>query len=54
MKLKNNIKLALIGLLGACSLTSCSDFLEIEPLELIVLDKFWNEEADVENVVAGC
>ena len=33
---------------------SCSDFLEIEPQELIVLDKFWNEEADVENVVAEC
>ena len=33
---------------------SCSDFLEIEPLETIVLDKFWNEEADVENVVAEC
>ncbi len=34
--------------------TSCSDFLEIEPQELIVLNKFWNEEADVENMVAGC
>ena len=34
--------------------TSCSDFLEIQPLETIVLDKFWNEEADVENVIAGC
>ena len=33
---------------------SCSDFLEIAPLETIVLDKFWNEETDVENVVAGC
>lgn len=55
MKLKKNIiKSALVGLLGACTFSSCSDFLEIEPLELIVLDKFWNEEADVENVVAGC
>ena len=35
-------------------LVSCSDFLEIEPQEIIVLDKFWNEEADVENMVAGC
>ena len=34
--------------------TSCSDFLEITPQEIIVLDKFWNEEKDVENVVAGC
>ncbi|MBQ4391768.1 MAG: RagB/SusD family nutrient uptake outer membrane protein [Prevotella sp.] len=33
---------------------ACSDFLEIEPQEIIVLDKFWNEESDVENMVAGC
>ena len=33
---------------------SCSDFLEITPQEIIVLDKFWNEETDVENMVAGC
>ena len=43
-----------VGLLLAFGLVSCSDFLEIEPQELIVLDKFWNEEADVENMVAGC
>ena len=35
-------------------LTSCSDFLQIEPKEIIVLDKYWDEEADVEGVVAGC
>lgn len=34
--------------------SSCSDFLEIESLNEIVLEKFWNEEGDVENVVAGC
>ncbi len=34
--------------------TSCSDFLNIEPQEIIVLDKFWNEATDVENVVADC
>ncbi|MCR5818130.1 MAG: RagB/SusD family nutrient uptake outer membrane protein [Prevotella sp.] len=34
--------------------TSCSDFLKIEPQELIVLDKYWDEEADVEAVMAGC
>ena len=33
---------------------ACSDFLQIEPQEIIVLDKYWNEEADVEGVVAGC
>lgn len=44
----------------ACALTalvgfsSCSDFLEVEPQDKIVLDKFWNERADVESVVASC
>ena len=33
---------------------SCSDFLNIEPQEIIVQDKYWDEEADVEGVVAGC
>ena len=36
------------------ALTGCSDFLEIEPLETIVLGKYWNEEADVNGVVSGC
>ena len=34
--------------------TSCSDFLEIEPLDEIVLEKFWTEKADVDGIVAGC
>ena len=32
----------------------CSDFLEIEPLNEIILEKFWTEKADVEGVIAGC
>ena len=35
-------------------LTSCSDFLEIEPLSEIVLENFWNEKADVDGIIAGC
>lgn len=35
-------------------MTSCGDFLEIEPQDKIVLDKFWNEKADVDNVLIGC
>ena len=35
-------------------LTSCSDFLEIEPLNEIVLENFWNEKADVDGIIAGC
>ena len=35
-------------------LTGCSDFLEIEPLNEIVLENFWNEKADVDGIIAGC
>ena len=34
--------------------SSCGDFLEIEPRNEIVLEKFWNEKADVDNIVTGC
>lgn len=54
MKLKNIIVKSGIALFMGASLSSCSDFLEIEPLNDIVLEKFWNEESDVENIVAGC
>src|SRR5574344_1873230 len=54
MKLKNKIiSLGAISLIGA-SLSSCSDFLEIKPLNDIVLENFWNEKGDVDNVVSGC
>ena len=42
-----------IGLMGL-SLTSCSDFLVIDPLNEIVMEQFWNEKADVDGIVAGC
>ena len=54
MKLKNNIlTIGLLGMMGL-GMSSCSDFLTIEPLNTIVQDKFWNNESDVENVVMGC
>ena len=46
-----NIACALAALVG---FSSCSDFLEVEPRDKIILDKFWNERADVESVVASC
>ena len=54
MKLKNIIIKSGVAILIGSSFSSCSDFLEIEPLNDIVLEKFWNEESDVENIVAGC
>lgn len=38
----------------AGSLSSCSDFLEIKPQNEIVLEDFWSEKADVDNMVSGC
>jgi len=35
-------------------LSSCADFLEIKPQSEIILEDFWNEKADVDNVVMGC
>lgn len=50
---KNIIKSCVAGILTVTA-TSCSDFLDIAPLNDIVQDKFWNSESDVENIVAGC
>lgn len=51
-----NYKIKNIFLAGMLTVTatSCSDFLDIAPLNDIVQDKFWNSESDVENIVAGC
>ena len=39
------------GMMG--SLSSCADFLEIEPQNEILFENFWNEKADVDGIVAG-
>ncbi len=39
---------------AALFLSSCSDFLEIEPRNEIILEKFWTEKADVDGIVSGC
>ena len=45
--------MGLIGLMGMTQ-TSCSDFLQVEPQNEILLENFWTDKSDVENVVAGC
>ena len=42
MKLKNNIIIGIAGMMSL-GLSSCSDFLEVESLNEIVLEKYWNE-----------
>ena len=53
---KNSFELMALtlGVMSSETLTSCGDFLEIEPQNEITLEKFWNEKADVEAIIAGC
>ena len=45
-------------ILGALALTlgltSCGDFLDVKPRDIITLENFWNEKSDIESVIAGC
>ena len=55
MKIMRKTYLYIVGAICAAGrLTSCADFLEIKPQSEIILEDFWNEKADVENVVMGC
>ena len=38
----------------ACGMVSCADFLEIKPQNEIILEDFWGEKTDVDNIVTGC
>ena len=38
----------------AAALSSCSDFLEILPMNEVVLENFWTEKADVTSVMNSC
>lgn len=44
---------AVLGLLSF-ALVGCGDFLDIEPRNIVTEDNFWNEKADVDQMVAGC
>ena len=52
MKTFHKIIIGAVGLAG--TLSSCSDYLEVEPRNLVILEQFWNEKTDVDNCVAGC
>ena len=53
-KLGRKSLICLVSLMGSMGLTSCTDFLQIEPQNEILLENFWTDKADVENIVAGC
>lgn len=49
------IRTYILGALAlTMGLTSCGDFLDVEPRDIITLDNFWNEKSDVESILAGC
>jgi len=50
-----NIKVKLLALFGfiTLSLSSCGDWLLIEPKSFVTEDNFWNEKTDVDQMVAG-
>lgn len=50
--MKNIKSFLLVALVGA-SFTSCNDFLNLEPLNDIVLENFWTDKSDVESVLLG-
>lgn len=52
-----NIKHYLLGLCVGCgtaALTSCGDFLDLLPLNDVVLENYWTKKSDVTSVLTGC
>lgn len=39
---------------GTAALTGCSDFLDIQPLNDVVLENYWTKKSDVTSVLMGC
>ena len=49
-----NIKYLSAALCSVVLMSSCEDFLSIVPLNEIVLENYWENEAEVASVVASC
>ena len=45
--------MSLVGLMGL-TMTGCTDFLEIEPQNEIIMEKFWTDKNDVHSIITGC
>ncbi len=54
MNIKNTIIKVSLPIIAGLTMNSCSDFLDLKSLNDIVEEDFWNEEADVNNIVTGC
>lgn len=54
MKINNIFKSLAVGASALLTLSSCDDFLSILPMNEIVLENYWTEEADVSSVLNSC
>lgn len=54
MKINNIFKSLAVGASALLTLSSCDDFLSIQPMNEIVLENYWTEEADVSSVLNSC
>ena len=52
-KIKKLGYMSLVGLMGL-TMTGCTDFLEIEPQNEIIMEKFWTDKNDVHSIITGC
>ena len=46
--------LALAAFGGGLGLSSCGDFLEITPLNGVVVENYWEKKSEVESVITAC
>ena len=53
-KVINRIKYTATAFMAVACMTSCEDFLSTVPLNEIVLENFWENEAEVTSVVSSC
>ena len=52
--IKQNLAVLAMGCGVAFSTTSCNDFLDVLPLNDVVLENYWTKESDVTSVLMGC
>ena len=50
---KNKIKMLSMAMVACLGLSSCGDFLAIEPKTIVSEDNFWNEKTDIDQMVTG-
>ena len=53
-RITNKIKYTATAFCAVLCMTSCEDFLSTVPLNEIVLENFWENEAEVTSVVSSC